>query len=102
MSQNLTIEKFEYIPGRIIAAMRYIEHCKWLTDPINLCGMPPPGRSLTQGEQAAYQAALDAVRLYFAGEMDFGGAPMRVPDKRPKDKKRKRCKCEDADEAKTD
>ena len=31
------------------------------------------------------------MRLYFAGEMDFGGAPMRLPEK--PEKRKKCCKC---------
>jgi hypothetical protein len=80
MSETLTVEKFEYIPGRIEAAMRYVEHCRTLTEAINCCGGSTQGRELTASERAAYEAALGAMRLYFAGEMDFGGAPMRLPE----------------------
>lgn len=91
MSQELTIDKFEFVPGRVVAAMQYIEHCRWLTDPINFCGVSQPqGRALTPAEEGTYNAALEAMRLYFAGEMDFGGAPARLPEKR---EKKKRCKC---------
>ena len=92
MSHNLTIEKFDIVPARIDAAMRYIEHCMWLTDPLNMCGVQQ-GRPLHPAEQAAYQAALYALRLYFVGEMDFGGAPMRLPEKPDKQAKEvKLCK----------
>lgn len=80
MSETLTVEKFEYVPGRIDAAMRFIEHCRYLTEAISCCGGSTQGRELTTSERAAYEAALGAVRLYFAGEMDFGGAPMRTPE----------------------
>ena len=92
MSQDLTIEKFEITPARIDAAMRFIEHCMWLTDPLNLCGIGGGGRPLHPAEQAAYNAALEAMRLYFVGEMDFGGAPVRRPEKPEKARDAKLCK----------
>jgi hypothetical protein len=80
MAADLTIEKFEYVPGRIDAAMRFVEHCRMLTESVHCCGGSTQGRDLCASERAAYEAALNAMRLYFAGEMDFGGAPMRLPD----------------------
>lgn len=80
MGHDLTIEKFEYVPGRIDAAMRFVEHCRLLTEAVHCCGGSKEGRDLTASERGAYEAALNAMRLYFAGEMDFGGAPMRTPD----------------------
>jgi hypothetical protein len=100
MSQKLTIEHFDVVPARVQAAMSYVQHCMWLTDPINFCGVQQ-GRPLTGAEQAAYQAALDALRLYFVGEMDFGGAPMRLPEvtpKEPKKKDRHKNRCTDGEE----
>ncbi len=81
MSDMQTVEKFEYVPGRIEAAMRYVHHCRLLTEAIHCCGGSTQGRDLTASERAAYEAALGAIRLYFAGEMDFGGAPMRLPER---------------------
>ena|SRR5688572_10366088 len=80
MSDMQTVEKFEYVPGRIEAAMRYVHHCRLLTEAIHCCGGSTQGRDLTASERAAYEAALGAIRLYFVGEMDFGGAPMRLPE----------------------
>jgi hypothetical protein len=78
--KKLSIEHFELTPGRIDAAMQYVRHCMWLTDPISLCDFGNKGRALSAQEQSAYLAALDALRLYFTAEMDFGGPPTRLPD----------------------
>lgn len=80
MSKDLFIEKFEFVPGRVDAAMQYVRHCQNLTDPDGCCGTSRPGRELSAPEQAAYLAALDALRMYFTAEMDFGGPPPRLPE----------------------
>lgn len=80
MERQLSIEKFELIPGRVEMAMQYVRHCQSLMVPDSCFGTPSPGRDLTPPERAAYMAALDALRLYFTAEMDFGGPPTRLPD----------------------
>lgn len=99
METALSIDKFELIPGRVEMAMQYVRHCQNLTVPDSCFGSETKGRDLTPQEQAAYLAALDALRLYFTAEMDFGGPPTRVPDTQEdgiaiprarKDKRRKR------------
>ncbi len=80
METALSIDKFELIPGRVEMAMQYVRHCQNLMVPDSCFGSETKGRDLTPQEQAAYLAALDALRLYFTAEMDFGGPPTRVPD----------------------
>lgn len=80
METALSIDKFELIPGRVEMAMQYVRHCQSLTVPDSCFGAETKGRDLTPQEQAAYLAALDALRLYFTAEMDFGGPPTRVPE----------------------
>lgn len=80
METALSIDKFELIPGRVEMAMQYVRHCQNLMVPDSCFGSETKGRDLTPQEQAAYLAALDALRLYFTAEMDFGGPPTRVPE----------------------
>lgn len=98
METALSIDKFELIPGRVEMAMQYVRHCQNLMVPDSCFGSETKGRDLTPQEQAAYLAALDALRLYFTAEMDFGGPPTRVPEeddgeaasKEPKHSKRQK------------
>lgn len=80
MERQLSIDKFELIPGRVEMAMQYVRHCQSLMVPDSCFGSSTPGRDLTPPERAAYSAALDALRLYFTAEMDFGGPPTRLPE----------------------
>lgn len=80
MSKDVSFEKFECVPGRVDAAMQYVRHCQTLTDPDGCCGTSRTGRELSAPEKAAYLAALDALRMYFTAEMDFGGPPPRMPE----------------------
>ena len=81
MDNKHSIENFQLIPGRVEAALRYSRHCQELTDPTSCFGSDKqPGRTLAPQEQAAYLAALDALRLYLTAEMDFGGPPTRIPE----------------------
>jgi hypothetical protein len=80
METALSIDKFELIPGRVEMAMQYVRHCQNLMVPDSCFGSETKGRELTQQGQAAYLAALDALRLYFTAEMDFGGPPTRIPE----------------------
>ncbi|QQS09986.1 MAG: hypothetical protein IPK69_05020 [Phycisphaerales bacterium] len=97
MSKQHYLEKFEFTPGRVDAAMDYIRHCMWLTDPISFCDFGNKGRALTPPEQATYLAALDALRQYFNAEMDFGGPPTRLPDEDEPARKKKGRKKASAD-----
>lgn len=60
------------IPPRIRAAMEFITNC---SQAFTSCEGEVRVRKLAPREQAAYDAAIEAVRLYFSGEMDFGDAP---------------------------
>jgi len=64
------------IPARIRAAMEFLTYCNHLVTP---CDAEIKGRPLTKREQAAYDAATEAVRLYLTGELDFGDTPVTVP-----------------------
>ncbi|MGH7131142.1 MAG: hypothetical protein ACREJO_04265 [Phycisphaerales bacterium] len=64
------------IPARIRAAMEFLTYCNHLVAP---CDAEIKGRSLTKREQAAYDAATEAVRLYLTGELDFGDTSVTVP-----------------------
>ncbi|HYF14723.1 MAG TPA: hypothetical protein VD971_06590 [Phycisphaerales bacterium] len=86
------IEKFDQRPARIAAAMEFVQHCLWITDPPMSCGPHDKGRDLTPREQAAYDAALDALRLYVACEQDFGGPPVRTEQADAGDAESPRCK----------
>lgn len=80
MERKLSIDKFELIPGRVEMAMQYVRHCQDLMVPDSCFGSSTQGRDLSPMERAAYVAALDALRLYFTAEMDFGGPPTLVPE----------------------
>ncbi len=65
------------IPGRIQAAQSFLERYLYVVDPPACWG--GGGRELTRAEQAAYDAAIQAMRLYLSGEMDFGDRPISPP-----------------------
>ncbi len=70
---------FGTVPARIQAAQTFVDRYLDITDPPACCASMGGGRSLTTGEQAAYDAAMTAMRLYFKGEMDFGDRPITTP-----------------------
>jgi hypothetical protein len=80
MEKALSIEKFELIPGRVEMAMQYVRHCQSLMVPDSCFGSSTQGRDLSPTERAVYLAALDALRLYFTAEMDYGGPPTCMPE----------------------
>lgn len=66
----MSTDKTSSIPGRIEAALSFLGHCRWVeTDDTSR-------RDLTPGEQRVCDAALEVLRHYFTGEMDFGDAPI--------------------------
>lgn len=51
--------------------MAFVRHCcGTITDP-HCCVSPAEGRDLAPPERAAYHAALEVLRLYFSGEIEF-------------------------------
>lgn len=55
-------------PPRIAVAMEYLQFCLGIE---KSCGAECTSRELRPDELAVYSAALEALRLYFVGEMDF-------------------------------
>lgn len=73
------------IPARVQTALQYLHYCYAVT---HTCDASVPARDLSTPEVAVQRAALDALRLYFTGEMDFRdrasadegeGGPCSVP-----------------------
>ncbi len=60
------------IPARVQTALQYLHYCYAVT---HTCDAAVPARDLTGAETAVQRAALDALRLYFTGEMDFAPRP---------------------------
>lgn len=62
------------VPPRIQAALQFVQWASTVgLPPISPIGTPyGEPRDLTAEEKAAYNAALESLRLYFAGEMDYG------------------------------
>lgn len=60
------------IPPRVIASMKFIDTCNTLTEP---CCWGRPGRILTKHEARVHNAALEVLRMYFIGEMDYQDTP---------------------------
>lgn len=66
------------VPGKIEAAQRFLHYINSVRRPasgsmFNSSGdMPSQEQELSKREQAAYDAALDVMILYFRCEMDFG------------------------------
>lgn len=76
-------EVFAAKPGRVEAALDFINTCKQITDPSKGCSscqsdsVPAgPGRPLTPSEQNVYEASLLMLRLYFTGEINMSSPPM--------------------------
>lgn len=68
------------MPMRVQAAQHYLHYTLSKTAPTPLFdGRATEGVPLTAKEQAAYDAALEVLRQYFAGEMDYGDAPPIAP-----------------------
>lgn len=64
------------LPNRVRAAQQLIEFCRAITEPC--CGDDQAKRrALSAKELAAYEAAVETIRLYVVGELDFGEAPVQ-------------------------
>lgn len=62
----------EPAPARPAMALEYLRHVAWKQDPGD-SGLQ--SMEITPDERATEKAALDCLRLYFNGEMDYGGTP---------------------------
>lgn len=60
------------LPSRVQAALDYLNYCHWAT---HQCDASIPARSLSNVEVGVQNSALQVLRLYFDGEMDYGDAP---------------------------
>lgn len=60
------------LPARVQAALEYLDYCHWAQ---HSCDSSVPARGLSVAETCVQTAALDVLRTYFQGEMDFGDAP---------------------------
>lgn len=78
MTHRLPIE----MPGRVRAALEFMDYCVSATQSYD-CSMQR--QELSTREIAVRDAALDVLRLYFMGEMDYGDAPPRPPQDPPDD-----------------
>lgn len=58
------------LPGRVDAALEYLNHCRWIEQD------DTAKRELSGLEERVRGSALEVLRLYFAGEMNFGDAPV--------------------------
>lgn len=70
------------MPGRVRAALEYLGYCVSATQ---VYDCTQERNELTEPEAAVRHAALDVLRLYFLGEMDYGDAPPRPPREPPDD-----------------
>lgn len=68
------------MPGRVRAALEYLQYCLTATHPYDCT---TERTQLGQPESAVRHAALDVLRLYFSGEMDYGDAPPTRPQDPP-------------------
>lgn len=68
------------MPGRVRAALEFLDYCVSATQSFD-CSTQP--QELSRHETAVRDAALDVLRLYFMGEMDYGDAPPRPPEDPP-------------------
>lgn len=65
-------EHIRSVPPRISAALEYCHHIADIEDVRNIMG----ASNLTDKENKCYAAALQALTLYFVGEIDCGDMPM--------------------------
>lgn len=68
------------MPGRIRAALDYLGYC---TDTTRAYDCIQDRHELSPAQAAVQAAALDVLRMYFQGEMDYGDAPPRPPSEPP-------------------
>lgn len=60
-------------PGRVLAAMDCVRFFHDVTNPHSYeAGAQLSPRDLSKKEQATLDSALECLRLYFSGEMDYG------------------------------
>ena len=64
------------MPQRVRAALDFVYHCKYITDP----GDDEEARELSPAEARVYHLALDVLARYFSCEMDYGDRPPRIDD----------------------
>jgi hypothetical protein len=76
------------IPAKVAAAMEFLRHAESLRNPpASFDGTRPEARDLDPKEKAVYSAALEVLRLYFAGEQDYApseGASEPPPEDDPR------------------
>lgn len=68
---------------RIKAALEYLNHCRFVTQPFFDSDVRDRARDLTKLEQAAYNSAVSMLTRYFTGEIDLGDTPMCGSDSEP-------------------
>lgn len=65
-------------PSRIAAAFRAIEVLNVATYVPPACdGSPPSHRKMSAHEQSLWDCAMESLRLYISGEMDYGDASVK-------------------------
>lgn len=67
------------MPARVAAAFTFLGYCESVT---HQCDPATVKYELSATEALVKQAALEVLRLYLVGEMDFGDAPASARDPR--------------------
>lgn len=82
-------QSFPFVPPQVAAAQDYLRFAEGLRNPAPMFEMHRvEARDLNNREQAVYDAALEVLRAYFMGEMDYAPTESgsRPSGDEPKDK----------------
>ncbi len=69
-----------FVPPRVRAAIETLEHFRYIEDSCDI-----HKRSLSKPEESVRSSALQVLRLYLTGEMDYGDVPPAPPAKTDED-----------------